>query len=67
MPHHLHTFLWKRYQPAFLAELQAFFACIQEDTLPAVTGADGRAPVVMGFAALKSLRENRPILLSEIL
>ena len=60
-------FFVERYQPAFLAELQAFFACIQEDTLPAVTGADGRAPVVMGFAALKSLRENRPILLSEIL
>ena len=60
-------FFVERYQPAFLAELQAFFACIQEDTLPAVTGTDGRAPVVMGFAALKSLRENRPILLSEIL
>ena len=59
-------FFVERYQPAFLAELQAFFACIQEDTLPAVTGADGRAPVVMGFAALKSLRENRPVLLSEI-
>ena len=60
-------FFVERYQPAFLAELQAFFACIQEETLPPVTGADGRAPVVMGFAALKSLRENRPILLSEIL
>ena len=60
-------FFVERYQPAFLAELQAFFACIQEDTLPPVTGADGRAPVVMGFAALKSLRENRPVLLSEIL
>ena len=59
-------FFVERYKAAFLAELQAFFACIQEDTLPPVTGADGRAPVVMGFAALKSLRENRPILLSEI-
>lgn len=59
-------FFVERYKPAFLAELQAFFACIQEDTLPPVTGADGRAPVVMGFAALKSLRENRPVLLSEI-
>ena len=60
-------FFVERYKQAFLAELQAFFACIQENTLPAVTGADGRAPVVMGFAALKSLRENRPVLLSEIL
>ena len=60
-------FFLERYQPAFLSELQAFFACIRDDTLPSVTGADGRAPVVMGFAALKSLRENRPVLLSEIL
>ena len=59
-------FFVERYKPAFLSELQAFFACIQEDTTPPVTGADGRAPVVMGFAALKSLRENRPVLLSEI-
>ena len=59
-------FFVERYKPAFLSELQAFFACIQEDTPPPVTGEDGRAPVVMGFAALKSLRENRPVLLSEI-
>ena len=59
-------FFVERYKPAFLAELQAFFACIREGTPPPVTGADGRVPVVMGFAALKSLRENRPVLLSEI-
>ena len=59
-------FFVERYKPAFLSELQAFFTCIQEDTPPPVTGADGRAPVVIGFAALKSLRENRPVRLSEI-
>ena len=59
-------FFVERYKPAFLSELQAFFACIQEDTPPPVTGNDGRAPVVIGFAALKSLRENRPVLLSEV-
>ena len=59
-------FFIERYKSAFLAELEAFFACIQEDTPPLVTGEDGRAPVVMGFAAQKSLRENRPVLLSEI-
>ena len=59
-------FFIERYKLAYLAELQTFFACIQEDTTPPVTGVDGRAPVVMGFAALKSLRENRPVLLSEI-
>ena len=59
-------FFVERYKAAFLSELQAFFACIQEDTPPPVTGEDGKAPVVMGFAALKSLRENRPVRLSEI-
>ena len=59
-------FFVERYKAAFLSELQAFFACIQEDTPPPVTGEDGKVPVVMGFAALKSLRENRPVRLSEI-
>ena len=59
-------FFVERYKPAFLSELRAFFTCIHEDTPPLVTGNDGRAPVVIGFAALKSLRENRPVLLSEI-
>ena len=59
-------FFLERYKAAYLSELQAFFACIQEDTPPPVTGKDGRAPVVMGLAALKSLRENRPVRLSEI-
>ena len=59
-------FFVERYKAAYLSELQAFFKCIQEDTPPPVTGKDGRVPVVMGLAALKSLRENRPVLLSEI-
>ncbi|MDE0484530.1 MAG: inositol 2-dehydrogenase [Candidatus Poribacteria bacterium] len=60
-------FFVERYKAAYLSELQAFIQCIQEGTQPPVTGADGRAPIVMGYAALKSLRENRPVLLSEIL
>ena len=59
-------FFVERYKAAYLSELQAFFACIQEGTPPPVTGEDGRAPIVMGLAALKSFHENRPILLSEI-
>ena len=60
-------FFVERYKEAYLSELQTFVRSIQEDMHPAVTGADGRAPIVMGYAALKSLRENRPVLLSEIL
>ena len=59
-------FFIERYKPAFLAELQAFLTCIREDTAPLVTGEDGRVPVVIGFAAMQSLRENRPVRLDEI-
>ncbi len=59
-------FFIERYKAAFLSELKAFFRCIQEDTAPLVTGFDGRAPVVMGLAAAKSLREGRLVHLSEI-
>ena len=59
-------FFVERYKAAYLSELQAFIRCIQEGTPPPVTGKDGRVPVVMGLAALKSLHENRPVLLSEI-
>lgn len=59
-------FFVERYKEAYLSEMQAFIRCIMEDTKPSVTGEDGRVPIVMGYAALKSLRENRPVLLSEI-
>ncbi len=62
----LPDFFVERYKEAYLTELQAFIRCIQEETQPLVTGADGRVPIVMGYAALKSLRENRPVKMSEI-
>jgi myo-inositol 2-dehydrogenase/D-chiro-inositol 1-dehydrogenase len=61
----LHFFL-ERYTESYVAELQAFVACVQNDTPPPVTGVDGRIPVVMGLAAQKSCKENRPVRLSEI-
>jgi myo-inositol 2-dehydrogenase/D-chiro-inositol 1-dehydrogenase len=61
----LHFFL-ERYTEAYVAEMKAFIECIQRDTSPPVTGLDGRIPVVMGLAAWKSYRENRPVKLSEI-
>lgn len=59
-------FFVERYKEAYLSEMREFIRCITENTEPAVTGEDGRVPIVMGYTALKSLRENRPVLLSEI-
>ena len=59
-------FFIERYKDAYLSELRTFVQCILDDKQPPVSGMDGRAPVEMGYAALKSLRENRPVKLSEI-
>ena len=59
-------FFLERYMDAYAAEMKVFIDCILQDTPPPVTGIDGRIPVMMGLAAWKSYRENRPIKLNEI-
>lgn len=59
-------FFLERYTEAYVAEMKAFISAIAQNTTPLVTGLDGRIPVVMGLAAGKSYRENRPVKLSEI-
>jgi myo-inositol 2-dehydrogenase/D-chiro-inositol 1-dehydrogenase len=59
-------FFLERYMDSYLAEMEAFIQAVHQDTEPLVTGMDGRIPVVMGMAAWKSYRENRPVKLSEI-
>lgn len=59
-------FFVERYREAFLLEIKEFSRCILDDEIPAVTGIDGRIPVVMGQAAKKSLEENRPVKLAEL-
>jgi myo-inositol 2-dehydrogenase/D-chiro-inositol 1-dehydrogenase len=59
-------FFLERYMDSYLAEMKAFISALLKDTQPLVTGIDGRIPVVMGLAAWKSYRENRPVKLSEI-
>jgi len=61
----LHFFI-ERYAEAYLNEMREFIACVLEDKVPSVTGIDGRIPVVIGLAAWKSYREQRPVKLSEI-
>jgi myo-inositol 2-dehydrogenase/D-chiro-inositol 1-dehydrogenase len=59
-------FFLERYTEAYVTEMKAFIECIRRDTPPPVSGLDGRIPVVMGLAAWKSYRENRPVKLSEV-
>ena len=59
-------FFIERYVDSYIAEMEAFIECVQQDKTPPVTGVDGRVPVVMGYAARKSYEENRPVRLSEI-
>jgi len=63
LPQH---FFLERYTIAFAKEMQAFVDAVLNDQPTRVTGLDGRMPVVMGIAALKSCRENRPVRLEEI-
>lgn len=59
-------FFLERYAESFTQEMREFVASIQNDTTPPVIGMDGRIPVIMCMAALKSYQENRPVKLSEI-
>jgi myo-inositol 2-dehydrogenase/D-chiro-inositol 1-dehydrogenase len=59
-------FFLERYAESYAAEMKAFVAAVQQDLTPPVTGAAGRAAVVLGLAAKKSLAENRPVRVDEV-
>ncbi len=59
-------FFMQRYAPCYIDEVVQFIDCIRDDLPTPTTGTDGRAAVVLGYAAWKSLRENRPVKVSEI-
>jgi myo-inositol 2-dehydrogenase/D-chiro-inositol 1-dehydrogenase len=60
------NFFMERYTESYVNEMRAFVTCIVDDTPPPVTGLDGRIPVVMGYAAKRSLEEGRLVALSEV-
>jgi myo-inositol 2-dehydrogenase/D-chiro-inositol 1-dehydrogenase len=59
-------FFMQRYAPCYVEEVRQFVECVRDGKKTPTSGADGRAAVVLGYAALKSLRENRPVKVSEI-
>jgi myo-inositol 2-dehydrogenase/D-chiro-inositol 1-dehydrogenase len=59
-------FFLERYIPSYLREWQAFVAAVTEGQPPPVSGVDARAPLVIGLAAGRSLREGRPVRIEEV-
>ncbi|MGE3799350.1 MAG: inositol 2-dehydrogenase [Thermomicrobiales bacterium] len=57
---HVYWFL-ERFDDAFVAELHAFIAAVQQGTPPLVTGADGRAAMALAYAAEASLMGRMPV------
>ena len=60
------NFFMQRYTESFAAELQSFTQAVLENRQTAVTGIDGRIPVVMAMAARMSYDEHRPVRLEEV-
>jgi len=58
-------FFLDRYIPSYLAQWSAFLDGVASGKM-AVTGADGRATLVMGLAAVRSFAEGRPVRTDEI-
>jgi len=56
-----------RFQLAYIHEIEHFVQSIQNDTQPKVSGEDGRWAVAGVLAGTKSLLEERPVLLSEVM
>jgi myo-inositol 2-dehydrogenase/D-chiro-inositol 1-dehydrogenase len=59
-------FFLQRYLPSYEREWEAFVAAVQAGTPPLVSSEDARAPLVIGLAAWRSLREGRPVRTEEI-
>ena len=59
-------FFLERYMQAYATEINEFIEAIVNDTDTPVNARDGLEPVLIGLAATKSVKEQRPIKLAEI-
>lgn len=62
LPH----FFLERYRESYVAGWRAFERAVRHGEPPAVTGADGRAALVAGLAAWRSVREERSVRTAEV-
>ena len=61
----LHFFV-ERYFESYVSEMIAFVDAISNGERVPVVGNDGRVPVLMARVGMRSIRENRPVKLSEV-
>ncbi len=59
-------FYLERYVPSYVREWEAFRGALGSGEPPPVTVDDARAPLVIGLAAWRSLREHRPVAVAEV-
>lgn len=59
-------FFLERYMAAYAEEIKEFIEAIEKNKKTPVGVLDGLQPVLMGLAAKKSLKEHRPVKISEI-
>ncbi len=59
-------FFLERYMQSFAKEVNCFIEAIEKDTDTPLGVLDGLKPVLMGIAAKKSVKEHRPVKISEI-
>ena len=59
-------FFLERYMQSYTDEMKEFFECLRNNKQPSVGGIDGLNAVLIAMAAMKSLKENRPVKISEV-
>jgi myo-inositol 2-dehydrogenase/D-chiro-inositol 1-dehydrogenase len=59
-------FYLERYVQSYVREWEAFAAAVDAGQAPPVTAEDARAPLLIGLAAWRSLREHRPVAVAEV-
>ena len=62
----LENFFLERYARSYLDQWAAFVDMVENDGPSPASGADGRAPLVIGTAARRSMQENRPVTIAEV-
>ncbi len=62
----IQNFFLERYLAAYQEEASYFVKCITKGAKPLSGGFDGKVSVLMGYAAIKSAKERRPVLISEM-